>query len=96
MKYVGIEYMERLEEVIKYYVGVIGIGLGLRLEVGISEVRRLCVDVKGYENGYEKGYVKGDLYEGVLKERCDMDVEEYHKYIFGEEELKISLYSRYI
>ena len=104
MKYVGIEYMERLEEVIKYYVGGLGIGKEKWLEVGISEVRRLCVDVKGYVKGGVKGYVKGgvkgdvkgDVYEGVLKERCDMDVEEYHKYIFGEEELKISLYSRYI
>ena len=81
--------MERLEEVIKYYVGGEGERVKLRLEVGISEVCRLCEDVEGRCEGR---CVK----ERVLKERCDMDVEEYHKYIFGAEELKYSLYSRYI
>ena len=88
MKEVGLEYMCRLERVIEYYVK--GKEVKEKREVCISEVRRLCEEVK-----VEKSEVRR-LCEEVLRERCDMDVEEYHKYIFGEEELKISLYSRYI
>ena len=78
--------MCRLRSVLEYYVKG---KEGIRKEVGISEVLRVVCMCGG---GLSGGLSGGESEEGEV----EMDVEEYHKYIFGNEELNISLYSRYL